>query len=681
MDKGRANETAYQTIEKILKQKNKELKDLHLQGDYIVKPEYLEWQIFFAGFYNEDARTGSLSSNHAREGDDSESNWSGKNKPMIQADSYKEVKVGPSIPYKYLNLQDINPNISLPVIESVASINLNKIPLVIDIPQLPALPNIQLNTVTTTNINDINITKNVQVSPINISIAAKTFNPVTLVNPQLARNGNGFNSSSGAANLHTNLDAPGTTTLVTSTTNPTGLIQIIGPHGVNWNGAMQSGGTGSMTYNITGSLKTEKVGSRVVLVESHRASSGVTTGNTNDILYVNSSGTLTSDVSYSGTVTGVYSDTTLIVEIEGGYGAYNHSMFENTGMMQSIGTGKTIGMEFKSGSDLTSTIKVKNSGTIDIKGDESVGIDSLISQNGNQFNIGVENATGGTILMRGNNSFGILLTQGRLDGSNVKSSGNIGTLTNTYIQNGTITMKGYGSYGVVIEGGTELPTGTSLNSGTINIENGGASSAADTSSGIYLNKNLALSNDGIINVSGNYSNGIRINSGSVTNKYVSGKAVNILGTAADSTGIAVINSSSTGINNGKIVLTATGGKNIGMYGTGGGTGNRIENTGTNAEITMNITAGSENIGASIIGTGSTFSNSGKINLTDTTTAGKNVGIYSDNATVNNTGEVNLTTKGNDIGIYLKGNSIGRIGGNINLTSTGSNYYYGEYFDK
>ena len=680
LDKGSSNEKAYQTIEKILKQKNKELKDLHLQGDYIVKPEYLEWQIFFAGFYNEDARTGSLSSNHAREGDDSESNWSGKNKPMIQADSYKEVKVGPSIPYKYLNLQDINPNISLPVIESVASINLNKIPLVIDIPQLPALPNIQLNTVTTTNINDINITKNVQVSPINISIAAKTFNPVTLVNPQLARNGNGFNSSSGAANLHTNLDAPGTTTLVTSTTNPTGLIQIIGPHGVNWNGAMQSGGTGSMTYNITGSLKTEKVGSRVVLVESHRASSGVTTGNTNDILYVNSSGTLTSDVSYSGTVTGVYSDTTLIVEIEGGYGAYNHSMFENTGMMQSIGTGKTIGMEFKSGSDLTSTIKVKNSGTIDIKGDESVGIDSLISQNGNQFNIGVENATGGTILMRGNNSFGILLTQGRLDGSNVKSSGNIGTLTNTYIQNGTITMKGYGSYGVVIEGGTELPTGTSLNSGTINIENGGALSAADTSSGIYLNKNLALSNDGIINVSGNYSNGIRINSGSVTNKYVSGKAVNILGTAADSTGIAVINSSSTGINNGKIVLTATGGKNIGMYGTGGGTGNRIENTGTNAEITMNITAGSENIGASIIGTGSTFSNSGKINLTDTTTAGKNVGIYSDNATVNNTGEVNLTTKGNDIGIYLKGNSIGTIGGNINLTSTGSNYDYGVYFD-
>ena len=238
------------------------------------------------------------------------------------------------------------------------------------------------------------------------------------------------------------------------------------------------------------------------------------------------------------------------------------------------------------------------------------------------------------------------------------------TETGTVINRGTINVDK--EYGVgMFAGKKDANTGKAYNEGTINV-------TGKNAYGIQVNEEAQAYNSGIINVSGNYSNGIRINSGSVTNKYVSGKAVNILGTAADSTGIAVINSSSTGINNGKIVLTATGGKNIGMYGTGGGTGNRIENTGANAEITMNITAGSENIGASIIGTGSTFSNSGKINLTDTTTAGKNVGIYSDNATVNNTGEVNLTTKGNDIGIYLKGNSIGTIGGNINLTSTGSN---------
>ena len=40
---GKSNKKNYQVIEEILKKRNKELKDLHLQGDYIVKPEYLEW--------------------------------------------------------------------------------------------------------------------------------------------------------------------------------------------------------------------------------------------------------------------------------------------------------------------------------------------------------------------------------------------------------------------------------------------------------------------------------------------------------------------------------------------------------------------------------------------------------------------------------------------------------------
>jgi hypothetical protein len=45
------NKENYKLIEKILNQRNKELKDLYLQGTYVVKPEYLEWQIFFSGFY------------------------------------------------------------------------------------------------------------------------------------------------------------------------------------------------------------------------------------------------------------------------------------------------------------------------------------------------------------------------------------------------------------------------------------------------------------------------------------------------------------------------------------------------------------------------------------------------------------------------------------------------------
>ena len=52
----KSNEKNYKLLEKILKDKNKELESLYLQNDYIVKPEYLEWQIFFSGFYNEKNR-------------------------------------------------------------------------------------------------------------------------------------------------------------------------------------------------------------------------------------------------------------------------------------------------------------------------------------------------------------------------------------------------------------------------------------------------------------------------------------------------------------------------------------------------------------------------------------------------------------------------------------------------
>ncbi len=54
----KSNEENYKLIESILNKRNKELKDLYLQNDYILKPEYLEWQIFFSGFYNNADRGG-----------------------------------------------------------------------------------------------------------------------------------------------------------------------------------------------------------------------------------------------------------------------------------------------------------------------------------------------------------------------------------------------------------------------------------------------------------------------------------------------------------------------------------------------------------------------------------------------------------------------------------------------
>ena len=47
-----SNDESYKIIERILNQKNKELKDLYKQNDYVIKPEFLEWQFFFSSFYS-----------------------------------------------------------------------------------------------------------------------------------------------------------------------------------------------------------------------------------------------------------------------------------------------------------------------------------------------------------------------------------------------------------------------------------------------------------------------------------------------------------------------------------------------------------------------------------------------------------------------------------------------------
>ena len=52
LNTGKFNLENYKLIERALNERNKELKDLYLESEYIVKPEYLEWQIFFSSFYN-----------------------------------------------------------------------------------------------------------------------------------------------------------------------------------------------------------------------------------------------------------------------------------------------------------------------------------------------------------------------------------------------------------------------------------------------------------------------------------------------------------------------------------------------------------------------------------------------------------------------------------------------------
>ena len=660
-EKGRSNEENYKMIEKILKKRNEELKDLYLQGDYIVKPEYLEWQVFFSGFYTEDSRTGSLSKSHRK---NSSENWSGSDKDLAEISGYKEIKVGPSIPYKYLNLNDIIPNITLPIIEDVAPINLNKTPLVIDIPQLPALPNIQMNTVATTNVNDVTITKDVQINPISITVMPKTFTGITIPSPVLGVNGNGYYPSAETVNRFTNAETVGITTLTPG--GITGLIQIIGVK----NSSFSTGSTpphvaGDLTYTISQNLETQQAGSRIMLIEAHRGSGipasggpGISTaGDLGDALFVKTTGTLN-----------INADNSIGVEMEQGYSTStrNDSVYINAGTITSNRT-NVMGIDFKAGPN--GPLYAENQGLITLSGDTSVAMKSSDVSN---IRIGMVNASSGTITLSGSSSVGMAVTNGIFSATTTSTNNAPGGSYTTGIrQNGTINLSGNQNVGVVVSGVATFDSVTSLNNGTINLTGTGGA-------GIYSNYNSNFTNNGNIVISANANNtGVRVENGTFTNNYVAGKGISIITGASDGTGMAVLNSSSRGVNNGLITISATGGKNIGLYGANGG---RIENSGANSEIKLDLSSGSENIGASVIGSSSSFINSGLVTLEDTNTTGKNIGIYVDSGTINQTGTISLDTHGNDVGIYLKSSANGTLGGNINMISSGNDYDYGIYYD-
>ncbi len=88
----------YEILRDILDKRNRELKDLGFQSDYIIKPEYNEWQIFFTGFYNN-------------------SNRNSKNSavPYVLSEdtTLKSINLGKTITVRPVNDISLNPEITI----------------------------------------------------------------------------------------------------------------------------------------------------------------------------------------------------------------------------------------------------------------------------------------------------------------------------------------------------------------------------------------------------------------------------------------------------------------------------------------------------------------------------------------------------------------------------------------
>ena len=116
IESGKSNDKNYKLIEDVLNKRNQELKDLYMQSDYIIKPEYLEWQVFFSGFYNSSHRGGNKESVRS-----------------IVPGEAKKIDLGMVIPVSGITRDKLDLNIT-PINEPVINININ--PLVA--PQITA---------------------------------------------------------------------------------------------------------------------------------------------------------------------------------------------------------------------------------------------------------------------------------------------------------------------------------------------------------------------------------------------------------------------------------------------------------------------------------------------------------------------------------------------------------------
>ena len=292
-----------------------------------------------------------------------------------------------------------------------------------------------------------------------------------------------------------------------------------------------------------------------------------------------------------------------------------------------------------------SSLKLENSGKIDIKNKESVGMMVTNKSGATKDEVVATNKTGGVI---------------NLESTTATDNKNIGILANekaTGINEGTIQVKTLESVGMLGQAASEV-----INRNTINLiaEKGIGMLAKDATS-------TAL-NDGDINVTGKKSSGMLAKeAGKAENK----KNINV--TAENGVGIFVSDTGTgTNLNGAKITLDS---KNaVGIFAQNNGAGHTAQNAG---EIILGKEDGTS-ANESLIGMfaqseaskTSSVKNTGTIDINTK----KSVGMYAKNDATNvgdvdlhNDGTININNK-SSAGIYAPKATVSKVGA-INLKNS------------
>ncbi|MCP1223401.1 autotransporter domain-containing protein [Sebaldella sp. S0638] len=526
MKSGKSSNGTYKMLEDILNKRNKELKDLYLQGDYIVKPEYLEWQIFASAFYAE-RDNGDNTSENARYRSGTEGYYDSNGefvsttpgaKPYKPPQEPKIIDLGMSIPLREINRENFN-----------IQINLNA--------EKPAVPAVQgeivLDSLKAPNLDLI--TFNPQ-APIVNSVNPPT---VSIVIPSLIV----YANSAGDTLLGVNVNVgAGTHTLSTVAGMPGGSNTY------KDNSVVEYGGNG-------GSFSSAANSEMVVDVSKRRA---VSIDSNKNLTFTN-----------NGKVT-LVSEETAGLEVQSNYDMSIGSVPTvndpdmtaiNNGTIEGKGN-KQVAMVFTPEQDAWGLNALENRKDIIMSGSQSTGI-ALNGAAGRAWKLKALNS--GNIELNGTKSFGIALPKN----SNLMTGSSI--LNDTA---GIITVKGDESGGIVVQ--SIIESGV-LNKGSIAIN-------SNKSFGLYSEITNEIKNDGKITLTGSSESiGLRSAGGFLSNTAsgkitVTGGSKNIgmyassgkvensgeisITAGTDNTGAVLNGASSSGKNTGKISVSGTGSSGI-----------------------------------------------------------------------------------------------------------------------
>ena len=332
-------------------------------------------------------------------------------------------------------------------------------------------------------------------------------------------------------------------------------------------------------------------------------------------------------------------------------------------------------------SDKPST-SVTNRGTINLYSKITAGLEIQAEYNSGQYwvkNEGIINGLGDeqvaltlTPEQPNNGAKHTLINDAKIDMTGIKSTGlairsagggNILTGVALNDTKGEITLRGNNSYGIVFikETNNNLKSDSIFqNKGVINVngDESGGIAIQSASSWIGSPQNVTVENasGGNINIKGENSFGIYSEEVNATNNG----NITILGNKDKSIGLrankdAAVSSTPTLTNNGTITISSTGKENIGLY-------TKNAKVVNNAGKTINVTGG-ENIGIAIYGTTSTDKGEGTNAGTVTVTSAGSIGAITSNyGKLSNSGLIDVT------GGNTSDNSKGTVGLVVGQTS-------------